>query len=310
MMPAMKSRKERSMQLVKATVDVAFQRMMGSAGNEAVLLDFLNAVLRSSGDGLATAVELATPHLVARAIRDKGAVLDIRATLADGRMVNVEMQAVNEQDWQRRNLYYWARLYGEQLKAGRSYLELRPVVSVAVLDFRLWPGDYFHSTFRLRADHDSGLLWNDHLALHTLELPKELAAAPGQDEALVRWMRFLRNGPDEAKEEMARESPAMQQALSTLRTMSHDEDFRRLYEAREKFQRDLLSARELSERRGREKGRAEGRAEGRMEGRVEGRAEGRNEIVAKLLASGMTPGEVADRTGLPIEEVTRVMGRP
>lgn len=60
-------------------------------------------------------------------------------------------------------------------------------------------------------------------------------------------------------------------------------------------------------KQGRAEGRAEGHAEGRAEGRVEGRAEGRAEekkaIAKQFLAMGLTVEQVAQGSGLSIEEV-------
>ena len=70
-----------------------------------------------------------------------------------------------------------------------------------------------------------------------------------------------------------------------------------------------------AEREAREKGHAEGRAEGmkqgraegmkqgRAEGHAEGRAEEKKAIARNLLAMGLTIEQVAQGSGLPIEEV-------
>lgn len=276
------------MDLVSPTVDFAFHRLMTQAGNEPVLLDLLNAVLLSSGDPQATAVEVKNPVLDAQTVGDKDSVLDIHALLTDGRPVNVEMQVVNEGDWQARSLYYWGRLYTQQLQTGMRYDRLQPTIGVGILSFRLWASGPFHQTYRLRADHDPGTQWNDHLALHTVELPKLPPTVRSADVPLVRWVKFLMEGPLMMKEDVAKESPAIQQALDTLKALSYDEVFRSQYEMREKGQRDRLSA----------------LAHARKQGREEGREEGREALAAtarRLLARGMSVEEVSDATGLPAD---------
>ena len=71
--------------------------------------------------------------------------------------------------------------------------------------------------------------------------------------------------------------------------------------------RDNMACMAAAEREAREKGHAEGRAEGRAEGMKQGRAEGRAEekkaIARNLLAMGLTIEQVAQGSGLPIEEV-------
>ena len=287
------------MELLKPTVDLAFHRMLSQAGNEPVLLDLLNAVLVSSGDRPATGVTVMNPRIEPRTATDRAAVLDVRATLADGRSANVEMQVVNQGDWAARSLYYWARLFADQLTTAMPYRQLTPTISVGVLSFRLWPGGPFHHTFRLRADHDPAMVWSDHLALHTVELKKLPESFRPEDEELVRWMKFLMDGPPGQKEEIAMESPAIQQALTTLETLSYDQEFRALYEAREKAQRDLISMRAD----GLEEGRAEGREEGRAEGRGEGQEEATRVVAQAMLADGLPVARVAKITGLSLAEV-------
>ena len=70
-------------------------------------------------------------------------------------------------------------------------------------------------------------------------------------------------------------------------------------------------AREKGHAEGHAKGRAEGHAEGRAEGMKQGRAEGMKQgraeekkaIARNLLAMGLTIEQVAQGSGLPIEEV-------
>ena len=71
--------------------------------------------------------------------------------------------------------------------------------------------------------------------------------------------------------------------------------------------RDNMACMAAAEREAREKGHAEGHAKGRAEGRAEGMKQGRAEekkaIAKNLLAMGLTIEQVAQGSGLPIEEV-------
>jgi len=55
----------------------------------------------------------------------KGAVLDIHVHLADGRHVDVEMQAALHPGLIQRIVRYWARVHGSQLSPGDGYGQLR-----------------------------------------------------------------------------------------------------------------------------------------------------------------------------------------
>jgi flagellar biosynthesis/type III secretory pathway protein FliH len=81
----------------------------------------------------------------------------------------------------------------------------------------------------------------------------------------------------------------------------------------------IEAAREEAEKIGRAKGEAEGRAIGEAEGRAEGRevgraeglevgrAEGRAEAVRKMMAAGMSVGQVCTIMGMTAEEVEKAL---
>ena len=82
-------------------------------------------------------------------------------------------------------------------------------------------------------------------------------------------------------------------------------ELKRLYrEGDEKVIRTLSDElREEGFERGRKEGFEVGKNEGRVEGRVEGRAEGRTAILQQMLERGCSPEEVAELTGVPLEEL-------
>ena len=71
--------------------------------------------------------------------------------------------------------------------------------------------------------------------------------------------------------------------------------------------RDNMACMAAAEREAREKGHAEGHAAGMAEGRAEGRAEEKTDIAKRLLSLGLAAEQVADGTGLSIEEVKELM---
>ena len=94
---------------------------------------------------------------------------------------------------------------------------------------------------------------------------------------------------------------------SPAEPVCYADELRYLWEAREKWERDLISMRADGLEEGRAEGREEGRAEGREEGRAEGRGEGQEEatrVVAQaMLADGLPVARVAKITGLSLAEV-------
>ena len=153
-------------------VDFAFKLMLGSPEHPAVTIHFLNAILRLESP--VTEVEILNPTHGKDRPDDKLVVLDILAQDSLGRRFNVEMQTTRQVDLPRRLLYYNSLTYARQIGEGQYYTDLRPVVSICVLDeiiFNRAAYPRYHHSFRLRCDQ-ADLVFTNDFEFHTLELPK------------------------------------------------------------------------------------------------------------------------------------------
>ena len=107
---------------IDPTVDYAFKRLLGDPAHADLLIDFLNAVLRPPG--LVVAVDILNPFNEREFDQDKLVVVDVKARMADGHHIQVEVQTSNPPRLRERMLYGWADLYQEQ------WLPEWPVVQV------------------------------------------------------------------------------------------------------------------------------------------------------------------------------------
>ena len=195
---------------------------------------------------------------------------------ADGRHVDVEMQAALHPGLIQRILYYWARLYGSQLSPGDGYGQLCPCISIVFVNSRLLPTPRFHGTFRVLEVHDHFEL-TDALELHLVEwsfdhssasLPKRVPR--DADPRLARWVRFLLAESCEELQELAMNDADMQRAKDALDQLSDDPTVRELARQRELSRANLAIIRSFERQEGRQEGRAEGLADGLAVGRVDG----------------------------------------
>jgi len=171
---------------------------------------------------------------------------------------------------------------------------------------------------------DGGSPFTDRLKFITLELPKYHDPADPEATALDKLcfalhnMTTFRNRPEYLqgkffellfeKAEIAKFAPheVIKYEKDMLTQWDIDEYVgeqveKGVKEGHEKGLREGMA-------KGMKEGRAEGRAEGREKGRKEGRDEGRAEILKSLIASGMPIDEVAQRSGLTIDEVVKLTG--
>ena len=276
--------------LLDPTLDVVFKLLL-TTGPESVLCSLLTAVLRPKSP--IAKVTVIDPAIPKEAAIDKGIVLDLHALLEDGTRLDVEMQADKRPAFRDRALYYWARLFGQQLEQGDAYHELRPVISVLFLDYTELDAGRLHSVFQLLEIHDHAR-FTDAIELHVIELPElaHLRASERDGEpALVRWSRFFAATTDTEIEELAMSDPAIRQATDVLERLSADPAALRLARQRQ-LALDTYRIEMGAER-------AEGRAEGREEGLKEGEAKGREEGLRVAIA------DLCDAFGLPLDDARR-----
>ena len=102
---------------VKAYHDIFIKYLLGSEGNEDLLLDFINDVLTDSGFPKVKRVEIKNPFNFQDFPTAKMTILDIKAEDETGRKFQVEIQAQGNESHKHRILYYWAKTYSDQLSA-------------------------------------------------------------------------------------------------------------------------------------------------------------------------------------------------
>ena len=66
-------------------------------------------------------------------------ILDIKAVGQTGKRYNIEIQITDEADYDKRALYYWVKLYTDQLQSAHSYNRLNKAIGIHILNFMSIP---------------------------------------------------------------------------------------------------------------------------------------------------------------------------
>ncbi len=186
-------------------VDIAFKKIFGVEANKDLLMSLINSII-SLEDQVAD-VEILNPYNPRNFKNDKLSILDIKARNKEGTRYNIEIQISDEADYDKRALYYWAKLYSEQLEKSKDYALLNKAIGIHILNFTSIPNvAKYHNVFQLR-ERDNGLHYFKDIELHTIELNKfeniehgkrilnkaeELALfLPKIKTSLDRWATFL-----------------------------------------------------------------------------------------------------------------------
>lgn len=223
-------------------VDYAFKLLFGRESSRDLLVHLLNAVLKPGANEQIVSLEILNPFNDKDTEDDKLSVVDVKARDQLARLFNVEMQLFVTLIFRPRSLYYWSRLYQEQMKDGKSYQNLKPTHSICIVNdkmFRNKPG--FYTRFHLQSD--DGVVFSDHLVVHVIELGKFTKTIDVLADNLDIWCYFLKHAANldlDQLPEILRIGP-FKKAMEILTVITQDDIEREKYEARLKRQLDEAS---------------------------------------------------------------------
>ena len=267
--------------IVKLKLDVIFKRVFGNEQNQDIIAAFISDMLdiprKSIQSIIINNVEL-TPEF----LEQKFSRLDLKLNV-DGRIVNVEMQVNREDDFKERTLFYWSKLYSEELKVGDVYGDLKQTICINIINFDLFDCKDYHSLFKIKENERNEVL-TDKFAIHFFELLK--INKYKKNKRVEDWLNLINAETEDDLMAIQQKTtiPEVQQTIVMLREMSADEKIRQEAYYREKRLLDEASALGSARREGKEEGLAEGRAEGRNAREAE--------IIANMRNNGFTEEQI------------------
>ena len=281
--------------LLDPKMDFVFKNIFGSEKHPNILISFLNATLKPKD--LITAVEIKNTDLNKGYIEDKFSRLDVKATTSNNEIINIEIQLKNEYNMIKRSLFYWSKLYSEQLNEGEDYSVLKRTICINILNFKYLKTRKFHSGYRLKEIYSNEEL-TDVAEIHFIEIPK-LEDGTDEKDMLVAWIEFLKNPESEKVRSLEMSIDEIREAKDELIRMSNDDTQRELYEMRAKTLKDKISALNEAERKGIKKGRQEGIKEGEKSKAIE--------IAKSLINIGLDKETISKSTGLTLSEIEKLI---
>ena len=281
--------------LLDPKMDFVFKNIFGSEKHPNILISFLNATLKPKD--LITAVEIKNTDLNKGYIEDKFSRLDVKATTSNNEIINIEIQLKNEYNMIKRSLFYWSKLYSEQLNEGEDYGVLKRTICINILNFKYLKTRKFHSGYRLKEIYSNEEL-TDVAEIHFIEIPK-LEEGTDEKDMLVAWIEFLKNPESEKVRSLEMSIDEIREAKDELIRMSNDDTQRELYEMRAKTLKDKISALNEAERKGIKKGRQEGIKEGEKSKAIE--------IAKSLINIGLDKETISKSTGLTLSEIEKLI---
>ncbi len=234
-----------AMEKISPRVDIAFKKIFGVEENKDLLISLINSIVGEEDQ--VEDIILMNPYNPQNFRQEKLSILDIKAKGICGKRFNIEIQINDEADYDKRALYYWAKLYTEQLKVTEDYSVLSKAIGIHILNFTSIPEvDRYHNVFHI-TEKETGFLYFKDLELHTIELTK--FSKNGREEladiltkiknSLDMWAAFLTHHDLLNKDHLpqAINNPILKKALGVLDVMSFGDEEREAYEGHLKWLR-------------------------------------------------------------------------
>ncbi|MBR6452408.1 MAG: Rpn family recombination-promoting nuclease/putative transposase [Lachnospiraceae bacterium] len=239
------------------------------------------------------------PIILGEQIDEKETIMDVRLELNDHTWINIELQMWYRSNWPDRSLYYWARNFSN-LKQGEGYELTKPTYHIGILDFPLVKDrPEFYAKYVIQ-NVRTGERYSDKLCIYVLDLTQiEKAEKEGTDSPeLIRWAKIFKAKTMKELEDLAGDEEALKRMVSMVKQLSEDEKMQQRLEAREDYERTILTERNAGYRKGEE--------EGIKEGKIEGITETMLRVYQNCLDRGMSREEAIAISGITEDVLAKV----
>ena len=283
---------------ITLTNDYAFKRLLGSEENKPLLQDFLECILDLTPQQV-VGLEFMDKELTKEEFSDKTGILDVKLKLTDGTVIDIEIQASWNASFVKRTLFYWAKMYTADFKAGESYDKLHRCIAINIIADGFKLNDAIHSEYLLQEKTTHTIL-TDVLEVHFLDLQAaKRAKAEGNAKEnrsqLINWLRFIGATDKKERAMIATTSPVLQMLNEKIDILTLSPTERKLYESRMKLKSDITTISETQFNAGVERGLAEGEVRGSRQKALE---------TARILKQFGDPlQKIVQATGLTVQEV-------
>lgn len=303
------------------TSDYVFKRIFGQEENKEALKDFLESILKIKISN----VEINNPEIPKNFYDSKYGMLDLKVTVDEKIIINVEMQLQNQYDLEPRSTYYMANAYAGQLGEGEPYTNCKRVIVIDILNFNYYKRDCYHSVARMIFENpeeneivnmgynNQDMYATKYLEMHVIELPKFKKKNPEIHTKLEQWLWLFIGGEEEVKK-ASKVNKEIERINKKLASISLSREERNNYEFRLKAIRDEISAIDYATKKGLQQGRKEGIQQGIEQGIQEsvekGKEEGKNiakmEIIKEMLKNDINIEQIEKITKFPKEEIEKI----
>jgi predicted transposase/invertase (TIGR01784 family) len=261
--------------------DFGFKKLFGEEGNKDLLIDFLNQLLPAHHQ--IADLNFRNPENLADLSAERKAIFDIHCKALSGERFIVEMQKAKVKYFKDRSLFYVTFPIRDQAQQGDWNFRLEPIYFVAILDF-----EYDEAEERRKFKRDVALkdqdgdVFFDKLHFKFLQMPLFKLQENELKTKFDKWCYFLKNLESFDHIPSILNEPIFKKAFGTAELAGLTAQQRDNYEQSLIQYRDLKSA---------------------LETAVE---ENKVEIAKKLIRRNLSNEDIAEDTGLTVEQIEQL----
>ena len=288
--------------------DFGFKRVFANPEYPHILISFIESVLPELS---IESIEYIDTTQFADYVDDRTSIFDVFCRLNDGSFVIVEMQQVRQEYYVDRTILYGSHVIQRQSQKGKWNYELPRVYVISLMNFRLFPNDrsLVHMV-KLQYDQNPDQPFYDKLNFIYIQLPN-ITEEFSQNPNLEHWLTMIRNLHTREEPMSVDSNTKFTKAMIDAMTLA---EFEKLtpeqkiiiditqYAETEEYSK-MWTAHNDGKREGLQEGIEQGVQKGIELGREEGEHQKALETARNLLNMGLSIEQIAQATGLDIEEV-------
>ena len=265
--------------------DFGFKKLFGEEANKDLLIDFLNQLLPQHRQ--IKYLDFRNAESLGDFAEERKAVFDVHCISATGERFIVEMQKAKMKYFKDRSLFYSSFLIREQSLRGQWNFKLEPIYFVAILDFLYDEEEEKHKFRRdISLKDQDGDVFSDKLNFKFLQMPLFNKSENQLITKFDKWCYFLKNLEDLDNIPTILNEAVFQKAFGTAEFAAMTETQQNAY------QQSLIHYSDMKNI---------------IDTAVEDAVENKQiEIAENLIKLGLSGEDIANATGLTIQEVEKV----
>lgn len=285
---------------INPLTDFGFKRIFGTPFNKDLLIGFLNALFK--GEKVITDVKYNNTERFGFSQKERKAVFDVYCTTDTGAKIIVEMQNVYQEFYKDRSIYYSTFPITEQAKKGPWNYELDDVYTIGILNFAFpedkKKDDRVTKIVRL-ADIETGEEFYEKLTYVYVELENFNNSLSECETLYDKWLFCLKNMSSLLERPAELQGRIFEKLFQTAEIAKFNSRERREYELSSNAYRDIKNGMDSAKKEGLKEGLQQGLQQGLQEGELKAKLE----MAKKLKAIELGSSQIAEVTGLPLEEI-------